>query len=97
MASADARTELADRRRRDEPVSVDRRRQAWTTGQLAEHIGMSASFVLAEIRGKELTASQFGREYRIHADEVRRYLVAKGWPLPATLADESSASSPPSA
>lgn len=59
---------------------------AWTTGQLAYHIGMSPGFVLAEIRAKEIVASQFGREFRIARAEVERYCLAKGWPLPAILA-----------
>lgn len=58
---------------------------AWTTGQLAYHIGMSQGFVLGEIKAKEITASQFGREYRIAAAEVRRYLDSKGFPLPDVL------------
>jgi excisionase family DNA binding protein len=56
---------------------------AWTTGQLAYHIGMSPGFVLAEIKAREILASQFGREYRIARTEVQRYLLAKGFPLPA--------------
>lgn len=59
---------------------------AWSTGQLAQCIGMSSDFVVDEIRAGELTASKFGREYRISVAEVRRYLVSKGFPLPAALA-----------
>ena len=46
---------------------------------------MSQGFVLGEIKAKEITASQFGREYRIAAAEVRRYLDSKGFPLPDVL------------
>jgi excisionase family DNA binding protein len=59
---------------------------AWTTGQLAFYIGMSRGFVLGEIRGGEIIASQFGREYRIAAAEVKRYLSDKRFPLPDALA-----------
>jgi excisionase family DNA binding protein len=69
---------------------------AWTPAQLAIHIGMSSGFVLAEIRAKELAASQFGREWRIHEREVHRYCAAKGWPLP-TSDDAPIASSTQSA
>lgn len=59
---------------------------AWSTGQLAQCIGMSTDFVVGEIRAGELGASKFGREYRIAVAEVRRYLISKGFPLPAVLA-----------
>ncbi len=58
---------------------------AWTTGQLAFHIGMSVDFVASEIRAGEIIASKFGREWRIAAVEVRRYLAAKEFPLPESL------------
>jgi excisionase family DNA binding protein len=73
---------------------------AWSTGQLAHVIGMSAWFVSREIQAGELKASRFGTEYRIHVDEVRRYLVAKQWPLPhwmreSAVSVESSADTRP--
>lgn len=46
---------------------------------------MSRGFVLQEIKSHEIAASQFGREYRIAKLEVRRYLTAKGFPLPDSL------------
>jgi hypothetical protein len=60
--------------------------KGWSTGQLAHHIGMSGKFVRGEIEAKEIIASRFGSEWRIAAAEVRRYLLAKGYPLPDTLA-----------
>lgn len=71
------------RRATDEPHGP-----AWTTGQLAHEIGMSADFVVSEIRAGELVASKFGREYRIAAAEIRRYLTAKQFPVPDHLASE---------
>lgn len=61
---------------------------AWTTGQLAHEIGMSADFVVSEIRAGELVASKFGREYRIAAAEIRRYLTARRFPVPDHLASD---------
>lgn len=55
---------------------------AWTTAQVAYHIGMSAGFVLCEIKAGDIVASQFGREWRITRAEVCRYCEAKGWPSP---------------
>ena len=80
--SSDRRTgtRRGGRRATDTPTGP-----AWTTGQLAYHIGMSQGFVLGEIKAKEIIASQFGREYRIAAAEVRRYLESKGFPLPDSL------------
>lgn len=69
------------RRSVDEPTGP-----AWTIGQLAYQIGMSNDFVISEIRANELVASKFGREWRIAAAEVRRYLLAKQFPLPESLA-----------
>lgn len=59
--------------------------RAWSTGRLARCIGMSGNFVLDEIKGGEITAARFGREYRIPVEEVRRYLTARGFPIPADL------------
>lgn len=59
--------------------------QGWSTERLAGAIGMSSDFVLGEIKAGELRASLFGRVYRIHVDEVRRYVQAKGWPPPADI------------
>lgn len=59
---------------------------AWSPGQLAFHIGMSHDFVLAEIRAGEIVASPFGRQWRIATAEVVRYLTAKRFPLPDSLA-----------
>jgi excisionase family DNA binding protein len=86
---------------RRDPTQVDRRKlllrpggrratdrptgNGWTTGQLAHHIGMSRGFVLSEIKAREIIASQFGREWRIAAAEVRRYLESKGFPLPDSI------------
>mgnify|MGYP006935486153 CR=1 FL=1 len=61
---------------------IDRPVNAWSTGQLAYVIGMSSWFVSKEIATGEIKASRFGTEYRIHVDEVRRYLTDKGFPLP---------------
>ena len=55
----------------------------WTTTDLAQWTGMSADFVLDEIRSGELRAARFGRHYRIAFPEVLRYLRAKGFSLPA--------------
>jgi hypothetical protein len=41
---------------------------------------MSSGFVLAEIKGGHIVASQFGREWRIAASEVRRYGDSRGYP-----------------
>ncbi len=56
---------------------------AWTTAQVAYHIGMSPGFVLCEIKAGDIVASQFGREWRITHAEVVRYCEAKGWPAPS--------------
>jgi excisionase family DNA binding protein len=69
------------RRAVDEPMGP-----AWTIGQLAYQIGMSNDFVISEIRAHEIVASKFGREWRIASSEVRRYLLAKQFPLPESLA-----------
>lgn len=58
---------------------------AWTTSQLAYHIGMSRDFILGEIDAGEIVASRFGREYRIARAEVVRYLTVKRFPLPDIL------------
>lgn len=69
------------RRASDRPTG-----NGWSTGQLAHHIGMSGAFVRGEIESGEIVASRFGSEWRIAAAEVRRYLLAKGYPLPDALA-----------
>jgi len=76
----------------DQRSGEDRRRQprggrragdsAWSTTDLANCIGMSASFVRDEIEAGEISAVRFGREWRVPHAEVIRYLTAKGWPLP---------------
>ena len=58
---------------------------AWSPSQLADYIGMSYDFVLGEIAAGELKASRFGVAWRIHSDDVRRYLDGKGFPVPAWL------------
>ena len=58
---------------------------AWTTSQLANYIGMSRDFVIGEIDAGELVASKFGREYRIHREEIIRYLTVKRFPLPDVI------------
>jgi len=68
------------RRSTDPPVG-----NGWSTGQLAFHIGMSRKFVLEEIHAKAISASQFGREYRIPSSEVRRYCESHGFPVPESL------------
>ena len=55
----------------------------WTTTDLARWTGMSADFVLDEIRAGELQAARFGRHYRIAFTEVLRYLREKGFSLPS--------------
>ena len=55
----------------------------WATTDLAQWTGMSADFVLDEIRTGELQAARFGRHYRIAFTEVRRYLRDKGFTLPS--------------
>ena len=55
----------------------------WTTTDLARWTGMSADFVLDEIRAGELHAARFGRHFRIAFTEVLRYLREKGFSLPA--------------
>ena len=55
----------------------------WRTTDLAHWTGMSADFVLDEIRSGELRAARFGRHYRIAFPEVCRYLRAKGFSLPS--------------
>lgn len=60
--------------------------QAWTVNQLAYHLQLSRDFIIAEIKDRDLIASKFGSEYRIASAEVRRYLAAKGFPAPDTLA-----------
>jgi hypothetical protein len=68
------------RRATDQPSG-----NGWSTGQLGHHIGMSGNFVRSEIESGELVASRFGSEWRIAAAEVKRYLLAKGFPLPDSL------------
>jgi excisionase family DNA binding protein len=63
----------------------ERQVDAWSTGTMADCIGMSSDFVRREIEAGELKASRFGREYRIQVDEVRRYLLAKQFPIPDSL------------
>jgi hypothetical protein len=46
---------------------------------------MSRKFVIAEIKGCEIAASRFGREYRIASAEVRRYCEAHRFPVPEWL------------
>ncbi len=69
--------------------SIDRPINAWSTGQLAYHIGMRSEFVLTEIRAGQIKASMFGHEYRIHSDEVRRYLESKGFPVPQWMCESA--------
>lgn len=90
LAEAEAtirRAGQGDRRRTarviHEPVN------AWSTGQLAYVIGMTSWFVHKEIASGEVRASKFGGEYRIHVDEVRRYLTAKGFPLPLWMRESA--------
>jgi excisionase family DNA binding protein len=49
---------------------------------VAEAIGMSVDFVYLEIEQGELTASRFGRQYRIAFVEVVRYFEEKRFPMP---------------
>jgi hypothetical protein len=58
---------------------------AWGTSYFG-NLRTSITGVDTEIKAGEIVASQFGREYRIAAAEVRRYLEAKGFPLPEVLA-----------
>ena len=73
------RTRATGRRSTDIPIV------GWSTVQLAYWIGMSKDFVIGEIQAREIKATMFGVEYRIHATEVKRYLLAKGWPLPSWM------------
>lgn len=91
LEQADAALEQADRRVQERRStgrprtgrrSIDRPANAWSTGQMAFHVGMTSWFIVREIEAGELKASRIGREYRIHVAEVRRYLEAKGFPLP---------------
>lgn len=94
FAQADAVLEQADRRQAERRKSgrppagrrsVDVPANAWSTGQMAYWIGMTTETILCEINTGELHAAMFGREYRIHIEEVRRYLTAKGFPLPTWM------------
>jgi excisionase family DNA binding protein len=67
--------------RTDAPLTSAQR--PWTTTDLARWTGMSADFVLDEIRVGELHASRFGRHFRIAFPEVLRYLREKGFSLPS--------------
>ena len=69
-------------RRAIDQCSINKPANAWSTAQMAFCIGMSAGFVQSEIICGELKASLFGGSYRIAATEVRRYLEAKGFPVP---------------
>lgn len=59
-----------------------RHRPARTLRDLADVTGMSVDFFYLEIAEGELHAVKFGREYRIPADEVDRYLAEKRFPKP---------------
>lgn len=91
IADADAVLEHAERRKAERRAggrpptgrrSVDVPANAWSTGQMAFWVGMRTETILREIEAGELRASMFGREYRIHVGEVRRYLLAKDFPMP---------------
>ena len=73
------------RRRANGRRSTDMPIVGWSTVQLAYWIGMSKDFVIGEIQAREIKATMFGVEYRIHSTEVKRYLLAKGWPLPSWM------------
>lgn len=51
--------------------------KAWTPRQIADVIGMSQDFVLAEIRAGQIVAAKFGNRWRIPASEVARYLDSR--------------------
>lgn len=55
----------------------------WSTHDLAAWTGMSAQFFRREIGAGELRAVRFGRVWRIHVNEVTRYLANKGFSVPA--------------
>lgn len=86
---ADAERRKQERRGPGRPPTgrraMDRPANAWSTGQMAYCLGMTTWFVAHEIETGELKASRIGREYRIHYTEVRRYLQAKDFPVPAWM------------
>lgn len=91
LADADAVLGHAERRKAERRAggrpptgrrSVDVPANAWSTGQMAFWVGMRTETILREIEAGELRASMFGREYRIHVAEVRRYLISKDFPMP---------------
>lgn len=65
--------------------AMDRPANAWSTGQMAYCVGMTTWFVVREIEAGEIKGVRIGREYRIPIVEVRRYLQAKGFPVPAWM------------
>lgn len=74
------------RRRATEPPVGN----AWSTGQLARHIGMSRKFVIDQILIDQIRASRFGREWRIASAEVRCYCEARAFPVPESVAQRRS-------